>query len=142
MLPRLAERSGSGSVSLGLNPSSPASLSFSALDLTAYHPGKCTTAPGGSLGAVPVCRGAVGTSGRREGIGMASLELQKGWWRIVLRYGGKKHQRALDTRDRREAEAMRLRAEENLKLLKRGRLAYRPGDDLITLLLSDGTLNA
>jgi len=72
---------------------------------------------------------------------VASLELQKGWWRIIFRYGGEKYQRALDTQDRGEAEGQKARLEENLKLLKRGRLAYTPGDDLVTLLLSDGKLN-
>src|SRR5579885_3388454 len=73
---------------------------------------------------------------------MASLELQKGWYRIVFRYGGKKYQRALDTQSQREALALKVRVEENLKLLERGRLEYKPGDDLVTLLLSDGRLNA
>jgi integrase len=73
---------------------------------------------------------------------MASLELQKGWYRIVFRYGEQKYQRALDTQDQNEAEGQKARLEENLKLLKRGRLAYNPGDDLVTLLLSDGKLNA
>jgi hypothetical protein len=72
---------------------------------------------------------------------MASLELQKGWWRIIFRYDGQKYQRALDTQDREQAEGQKARVEENLKLLKRGRLAYTPGDDLVTLLLSDGKLN-
>src|SRR5262249_48421659 len=37
----------------------------------------------------------------------------------------------------------KIRVEENLELLRRGRLAYHPGrDDLVTLLLSDGQLNA
>jgi integrase len=72
---------------------------------------------------------------------MASLELQKGWWRIVFRYAGQKYQRSLDTQDRGEAEGQKSRLEENLKLLKRGRLAYTAGDDLVTLLLSDGRLN-
>jgi hypothetical protein len=53
---------------------------------------------------------------------MASLELQKGWYRSVFRYGGKKYQRALDTRSEREALGLRARAEENLKVLERGRL--------------------
>src|SRR5262249_52902817 len=43
---------------------------------------------------------------------------------------------------RKEAEGLKARLEENLKLLKRGRLAYNHGDDLVTLLLSDGKLNA
>lgn len=56
--------------------------------------------------------------------------------------GGQKHQKALDTQSQQDAETMRLRIEENLKLLRRGRLEYKPGDDLITLLLTDGKLNA
>ena len=34
-----------------------------------------------------------------------------------------------------------MRVEENSKRLKQGPLAYQPGDDLITVLLSDGNLN-
>src|SRR5207302_1189501 len=51
---------------------------------------------------------------------MASIECQKGRYRIVLRYAGQKHQRALDTQDEREALALKSRVEENLKLLRRG----------------------
>lgn len=72
---------------------------------------------------------------------MASLENQKGRWRIVFRHDGTKFQKALDTEDEGEAIALKARLEENLKLLKRGRLRYEPGDDLVTLLLSDGKLN-
>jgi hypothetical protein len=53
---------------------------------------------------------------------MASLELQKGWYRIVFRYDGKKYQRALETQSKKEAEGQKHRIEENLKLLERGRL--------------------
>lgn len=73
---------------------------------------------------------------------MASLENQKGRWRIVLRYNGQKYQRALDTDSEEEALIQKARVEENLKLLERGRLEYHPGDDLVTLLLSDGKINA
>ena len=73
---------------------------------------------------------------------MASLELQRGGWRIVFRYNGEKFQRTLETQDRGEAETQKARIEENLKLLRRGRLHYEPTDDLVTLLLSDGKLNA
>src|SRR6266849_10536182 len=94
-------------------------------------------------------RDKIGTKGRGEGNSMAirqkqkgaSLELQKGWFRLVFRYGGQKFQRALNTQDLEEAEGLRCRVAENLKLLKKGRLDYQPGDDLITLLLSDGRLN-
>src|SRR5436305_1852395 len=74
---------------------------------------------------------------------MASLEKQKGLWRIVFRYGGKKFQRALATENEKEAKAMKARVEENLELLTRGRLSYSPEcDDLVTILLSDGRLNS
>jgi integrase len=73
---------------------------------------------------------------------MASLEKQKGRFRIVFRYGGQKYQRALDTDSEKEALGAKNRVEENLKLLERGRLHYEPGDDLVLLLLSDGKLNA
>src|SRR5215831_3153481 len=74
---------------------------------------------------------------------MASLEIQKGRYRIVFRYGGEKFQRALDTDSKKKAVAAKMRVEENLELLRRGRLAYDPQrDDLATLLLSDGQLNA
>ena len=72
---------------------------------------------------------------------MASIERQGAKWRIVLRYNGQKFQRTLETNDRQEAQHLRSRVEENLKLLRRGRLEYRQGDDLVTLLLSDGKLN-
>jgi hypothetical protein len=74
---------------------------------------------------------------------MASLEKQKGNWRIVFRYGGQKFQRALTTTSEKEAKAMKARVEENLELLTRGRLSYSPeSDDLVTILLSDGRLNS
>ncbi|HEV3236869.1 MAG TPA: tyrosine-type recombinase/integrase [Gemmataceae bacterium] len=72
----------------------------------------------------------------------ASLEIQKGWYRIVFRYSGQKFQRALNTQNRDEAEGLRSRILENLKLVKSGRLDYQIGDDLISVLLSDGKLNA
>jgi integrase len=69
--------------------------------------------------------------------------MQKGRYRIVFRYGGEKFQRALDTNNKKKAIAAKIRVEENLELLRRGRLAYdRQRDDLVTLLLSDGQLNA
>jgi integrase len=74
---------------------------------------------------------------------VASLEIQKGRYRIVFRYGGEKFQRALDTDNKKKAVAAKNRVEENLELLRRGRLGYnRERDDLVTLLLSDGHLNA
>jgi hypothetical protein len=68
--------------------------------------------------------------------------MQEGRYRIVFRYGGVKFSRALDTDNKKKAQAAKIRVEGNLELLKRGRLAYHPGrDDLVTLLLSDGQLN-
>jgi hypothetical protein len=74
---------------------------------------------------------------------VASLEIQKGRYRIVFRSGGEKFQKALDTDSKKKAEAAKIRVEEHLELLRRGRLAYNPQrDDLVTLLQSDGQLNA
>lgn len=88
-------------------------------------------------------RDKVGTRRRRKGSDMASIEKQKGRWRIVFRYCGTKFQRSLETATEKEANAAKVRVEENLKLLARGRLAYDPqADDLVTILLSDGRLNA
>ena len=73
---------------------------------------------------------------------MASLEPRYGRFRIVFRYGDKKYHHALGTSDRQEAEACRLRLEENLRFLERGRLQLPPGADLAVFLLSDGKINS
>jgi hypothetical protein len=46
---------------------------------------------------------------------MASLEEQKGRFRIVFRYGGEKFQRSLETDNKQAALAKKSRLEENLR---------------------------
>jgi integrase len=63
-------------------------------------------------------------------------------YHLCFRFGGKKYRRTLDTDNTKSAEATRLRFEENLVLLERGRFELPPDADLITFLLSDGKLAA
>jgi integrase len=63
-------------------------------------------------------------------------------YHLCFRFGGKKYRRTLDTDNTKSAEATRLRFEENLVLLERGRFELPPDGDLITFLLSDGKLAA
>ncbi|MGL4462537.1 MAG: hypothetical protein ACRC1K_10300 [Planctomycetia bacterium] len=65
-----------------------------------------------------------------------------GHYHLCFRFGGKKFRRTLDAGDGKSAEATRLRFEENLILLERGRFEFPPDADLITFLLSDGKLAA
>jgi integrase len=73
---------------------------------------------------------------------MAWLEQHRtsGHYHLCFRFGGKKYRRTLDTDDAKSAEATRLRFEENLVLLERGRFELPPDADLTTFLLSDGKL--
>lgn len=71
---------------------------------------------------------------------MASLEEISGWYRVIFRYQSKKYSRGLDTKEEKVARRLKDRIEENLDLLKRGRLVFS-GGDLVTFLLSDGKLN-
>lgn len=71
---------------------------------------------------------------------MAFLEQNNDWFRVVFRHQGKRYTRGLDTKDEKVARRLKDRLEENLDLLKRGRLEFS-GGDLVTFLLSDGKLN-
>lgn len=70
------------------------------------------------------------------------LEKRSGRFRIVFRFDGQKYPHALNTDDFAEAEGCRIRLEENLRLLERGRLELPPEVDLPVFLLSDGMLNS
>jgi integrase len=72
---------------------------------------------------------------------MASLEQRGSKFRLVFRYGGQKYQHPLKTHHPTEADECRVRLEENLRLLRRGRLVLPAGSHLPTFLLSDGKLN-
>ncbi len=72
---------------------------------------------------------------------MSSLEHQPGGnYRIVFRCGNRKFSRTLKTADAGEAESVRSRLDENLRLLERGRLTIPSDADPVAYLLSDGRL--
>src|ERR1051325_1353914 len=63
-----------------------------------------------------------------------------GHFNICLRWQGKKLRRTLKTTQKKDAEAILHRFDENVVLLERGRLKLPEGGDLLTFLLSDGKL--
>lgn len=69
------------------------------------------------------------------------MELRGRGCRIGFRLGGQKHQVAVKSADRKEAEACLARLEENLRLVERGRLTIPDGADVGLFLLSDGKLD-
>jgi integrase len=73
---------------------------------------------------------------------MAWLEQHptSGQYHLCFRWNGQKKRRTLATPDRKSAEAILLRFEENLTLLERGRLELPVDADIVTFLLSDGKL--
>ncbi len=72
---------------------------------------------------------------------MASLEKRGNGFRISFRFGGLKHQVTVKAVDRKEADSCRVRLEENLRLVERGRLSVPEGSDIGLFLLSDGRLD-
>jgi integrase len=74
---------------------------------------------------------------------MASIEKDpgSGVYRIRFRYGGRHFMRSLKTKDAREADALRARADENLRLIERGRLELPDGADVGLFVLSDGKVD-
>jgi integrase len=82
----------------------------------------------------------MGTKGWSQGNDVAALEFRQGWYRIVFRYRGQKFQKSLETQAESKALQLQARLEENLELLRRGRLQFA-GGDLVTFLLSDGRIN-
>lgn len=73
---------------------------------------------------------------------MAWLEQHRsGTYHVAFRVGETRFKRSLDTRDKRKAEAKAGRIDENLELVKRGRLIIPDDADVVAFLLSDGKLN-
>ncbi len=58
----------------------------------------------------------------------------------LLPLGGKQFKKTVKTTNRSEAEAIRIRLEENIGLVQRGRLQVPPEADIATFLLSDGKM--
>jgi hypothetical protein len=73
---------------------------------------------------------------------MAWLEKHRtaGTYLLAFRLGDVKFKRSLKTDDPREAEARRVRVEENLRLVAAGRLDLPEQGDVAAFLLSDGKL--
>ncbi|HEV3085131.1 MAG TPA: hypothetical protein VGY66_35550, partial [Gemmataceae bacterium] len=63
-----------------------------------------------------------------------------GHFKICFRWGNQKRKKTVKTGDRKEAEAVLGRFEENLRLLERGRIELPASADIGTFLLSDGKL--
>jgi integrase len=73
---------------------------------------------------------------------MATLEKRRGGYRLVFWHQSKRYQGALKADNDKDAAQLKAKVERNLQLLQEGRIAYKPGDDLFMLMLSDGKLNA
>jgi integrase len=74
---------------------------------------------------------------------VATLEKRGDGFRLIFYYRNERFTRSLKSDNKRKAEELRKRLEGNLELLEQGRLDYQAGkDDLPTLLLTDGKLNA
>ncbi|MFO0792426.1 MAG: hypothetical protein U0805_23440, partial [Pirellulales bacterium] len=61
-----------------------------------------------------------------------------GNFRVGFRFDGQQFKRSLKTADRREAEALRGRIDDTIRLIERGRLELPPDVDPATFILSDG----
>src|SRR3954454_8668357 len=74
---------------------------------------------------------------------MATLEKRGDSYRVIFYYQNARFARSLKTDSVKKAAELQKRLEGNLQLLEQGRLHYEPGkDDLATVLLTDGRLNA
>src|SRR5262249_58335306 len=62
-----------------------------------------------------------------EGQAMASLERRGNRFRVIFRLGGRKHHVSVKATDHKDAEACRVRLEENLRLVERGPPVGPPG---------------
>ena len=71
---------------------------------------------------------------------MASISQDKRTrrWFCFFRFGGKAFNKSTNTTNERLADQIRVKVEENLDLLKRGKLELPPGADLWHWLISDG----
>jgi integrase len=69
---------------------------------------------------------------------MASLENRTGYWSIAFRFGGKKYNRSLATRDRRAAEQLKKTVENTIWRVEQGVLELPENADVISFFLSGG----
>ena len=65
-----------------------------------------------------------------------------GFYHVAFRFQGRRFRRSLKTRNRREAELLSARVEENIALVQRGRLRLHPSADPAQFLLADGVITS
>jgi integrase len=65
-----------------------------------------------------------------------------GFYHVAFRFQGRRFRRSLKTRNRREAELLSARVEENIALVQRGRLRLHPNADPAQFLLADGVITS
>lgn len=74
---------------------------------------------------------------------MPWIELDpSGFYHVAFRFQGRRFRRSLKTRNRREAELLSARVEENIALVQRGRLRLHPNADPAQFLMADGVITA
>ncbi len=66
---------------------------------------------------------------------------RSGVYHVAFRVGKTRFKRSLHTKDRRKAEGMAGRIDENIALVERGRLSIPDEADVVAFLLSDGKVN-
>jgi integrase len=66
---------------------------------------------------------------------------RSGVYHVAFRVGKTRFKRSLHTKDRRKAEGMAGRIDENIALVERGRLSIPDEADVVAFLLSDGMVN-
>jgi len=66
---------------------------------------------------------------------MASLELRKGWYRIVFRIDGEKFSRSLNTESKQSANACLARVKDNLHRYELGLLAIPERQDIVDVIM-------
>lgn len=77
------------------------------------------------------------------GPAMAWLEIKNsGQYHVAFRFGNQKFKRSLRTSNKKDAEAARIRIDENIRLVERGRLTVPENVDIAAFLLSDGRLKS
>jgi integrase len=62
---------------------------------------------------------------------------QSGSFHVAFRFNGRRFRRSLKTSDRREAERLAARVEDNIRLIERGRIVVPSDVDVATFLMSD-----
>lgn len=65
---------------------------------------------------------------------------KSGIYYVGFRFSGAKYKRSVHTKSAKEAEAVRSRVEETLRMIRIGRVAVPSGADLVTFVMSDGVL--